>query len=199
MYGSKAENLALLKSSGINVPGFMLVRPEDIKPGWEDKVSAYCKKKDCLYAVRSSCNLEDGKDKSFAGQFDTYLNVKPEEVTDKVLKCMESVKSETVEDYLRQEGTSQDELQMNVIIQEMVDADKAGVLFTANPQGLLNESVIAVSRGLGEGVVSGSSETTTYYYNRTDGLYYYEGKEDLLSNAEIEELIGIASKVEEKL
>ncbi|MBO4608618.1 MAG: phosphoenolpyruvate synthase [Lachnospiraceae bacterium] len=199
MYGSKAENLALLKSSGINVPGFMLVRSEDIKPGWEEKVSKYCAEKSCLYAVRSSCNLEDGKEKSFAGQFDTYLNVKPEDVTGKVLECMESVKSDNVEKYMQQEKASADDLKMNVIIQEMVDADKAGVLFTANPQGLLNESVIAVSRGLGEGVVSGISDTTTYYYNRTDGLYYYEGKEDLLSNTEIEELIGIASKAEELL
>ena len=199
MYGSKAENLALLKSSGMNVPGFMLVRPEDIKPGWEEKVLKYCAGKNCLYAVRSSGNLEDGKEKSFAGQFDTYLNVRPEDVPCKVLECMESVKSDNVQKYMQQDEAPEDVLQMNVIIQEMVDADKAGVLFTANPQGLLNESVIAVSRGLGEGVVSGSSDTTTYYYNRTDRLYYYEGKEDILTNAEIEELIDIASKAEEKL
>ena len=196
MYGSKAENLARLNGSGINIPGFMVVPSEDIKPGWEEKVNSFCEKRGGLFAVRSSCNLEDGTDQSFAGQFDTYLNVKPEDVPGKVLECMGSVNSENIEKYLQQEGGSADGLRMNVIIQEMVDADKAGVLFTANPQGLLNESVIAVSKGLGEGVVSGRSDTTTYYYNRTDGSYYYEGTEDLLSDAEIGELIDIASKAE---
>ena len=94
MYGSKAENLALLKGSGINVPGFMVVPSEDIKPGWEDKVNSFCEKRGGLFAVRSSCNLEDGAGQSFAGQFDTYLNVKADEVTGKVLKCMESVDSD---------------------------------------------------------------------------------------------------------
>ncbi|MBQ3852910.1 MAG: phosphoenolpyruvate synthase [Lachnospiraceae bacterium] len=199
MYGSKAENLALLKGSGINVPGFMVVPSEDIKPGWEDKVNSFCEKRGGLFAVRSSCNLEDGAGQSFAGQFDTYLNVKADEVTGKVLKCMESVDSESVRNYLEEKKISPDDLKMNVVIQEMVDADKAGVLFTANPQGLLNESVIVVSRGLGEGVANGSADSTSYYFNRTDKLYYYEGKEDLLSNDEIEILIDIASKAEELL
>ena len=104
MYGSKAENLALLKGSGINVPGFIVVPSEDIKPGWEDKVNSFCEKRGGLFAVRSSCNLEDGAGQSFAGQFDTYLNVKADEVTGKVLKCMESVDSESVRNYLEEKN-----------------------------------------------------------------------------------------------
>ena len=56
---------------------------------------------------------------------------------------------------------------MNVIVQEMVDADISGVLFTSNPQGILNESVISVAYGLGENVVSDKGDVTNYYYNNT--------------------------------
>ena len=191
MYGSKADNLIKMKEAGINVPAFEIIEfGEEFD---EKKFETYTRN----VAVRSCCNLEDGADQSFAGQFATYLNVKPGEIAGKIAECRKSVNAESVLAYMDNRGLKPDALKMCVIVQDMVDACKAGVLFTANPQGLLNESVIACGRGLGEGVVSGSSETTTYYYHLTDKLYYYEGKEDLLSSDEIEDLIEVSSKIKE--
>ena len=198
MYGSKADNLIKLRDAGINVPAFTIISAsDDVEPS--EKLTFVSEGSASLYAVRSSCNLEDGAGSSFAGQFDTYLNVRPEDVPSKIKLCRESMYSDNVKKYMEYHHLSDEDLKMCVIVQEMADADKAGVLFTSNPQGILNESVISVARGLGEGVVSGSSETTTYYYNNTDKVYYYEGREDLLSESEIDRLIDTSVKIKEIL
>ena len=171
MYGSKADNLIKLRDAGINVPAFTIISARD-DVEFSEKLTFVSEGSASLYAVRSSCNLEDGAGSSFAGQFDTYLNVRPEEVPAKIKLCRESMYSDNVKKYMEYHHLSDEDLKMCVIVQEMADADKAGVLFTSNPQGILNESVISVARGLGEGVVSGSSETTTYYYNNTDSTLY---------------------------
>ena len=88
---------------------------------------------------------------------------------------------------------------MDVIIQEMVDSDLSGIIFTANPQGLLNESVIVVGKGLGNKIVEDRIDTTTYYYNNTDNLYYYEGKKDLLNEKQIKDLLEISNKIKDIL
>lgn len=198
MYGSKADNLIKLRDAGINIPAFTIISArDDVEPS--EKLTFVSEGSASLYAVRSSCNLEDSADSSFAGQFDTYLNVRPEDVPSKIKLCRESMYSDNVKKYMEYHHLSDEDLKMCVIIQEMADADKAGVLFTSNPQGILNESVISVARGLGEGVVSGSSETTTYYYNNTDKVYYYEGREDLLNEGEIDRLIDTSVKIKEIL
>lgn len=185
--GDFAEGLASVKR---------LLR-DCLRPEWEETAKAAAGDASGPFAVRSSCNLEDGENYSFAGQFDTYLNVPRDELSRKVLQCLESMLQESVLKYLEQSGSNMVSLRMNVLVQDMVQADRAGVLFTANPQGILNESVIAVGRGLGEGVVSGNSDVTTYYYQRTNQLYYYDGREALLSNAEVEELIALSKRLEE--
>ena len=198
MYGSKADNLIKLRDAGINVPAFEVISLDDATD-ISERLSFISSKNAKAYAVRSSCNLEDGSDQSFAGQFATYLNVRPEEVYDKVMLCRDSMYADNVKKYMEYHHLSSDDLKMCVIVQDMADADKAGVLFTSNPQGILNESVVSVARGLGEGVVSGSADATTYYYNKTDRLYYYEGEEELLSEKEIDELIDVSDQVREIL
>lgn len=198
MYGSKADNLIKLKDAGISVPPFTIIsfdENEDVS----EKLTFVSSGNAQGYAVRSSCNLEDGADSSFAGQFDTYLNVRPEDVPEKIKLCRDSMYSGNVKKYMEYHQLSDKDLKMCVIVQEMAEADKAGVLFTSNPQGILNESVISVARGLGEGVVSGTADTTTYYYNNTDKVYYYEGAEELLSEKEIDSLIAVSEKIREVL
>ncbi|MCR4597791.1 MAG: phosphoenolpyruvate synthase [Acetatifactor sp.] len=194
MYGAKADNLIKLKEAGFPVPDFTVVPHEEDA---EKFVTEFLRTHAGPFAVRSSCNLEDGEDQSFAGQFATYLSVPPENLSEKIQACRESLKQESVREYLNQNGLTAETLRMDVVLQDMVQADRAGVLFTANPQGILNESVIVVAQGLGEGVVSGRANATTYYYQRTDGLYYYEGEKDLLSAEEVEKLIALSKRVEE--
>ncbi len=189
----KAENLKVLKDNGIPIPKFKVIE-------WNNRnkkinINNYKGK----YAVRSSSNCEDGLLDSFAGQFDTYLNVTPKTIQKRVDQCFKSINNKNVIDYLNKKDLSIEDLKMDVIIQEMVKADYSGVLFTSNPQGLLNEAVIVVGKGLGNNVVEDKIDTTTYYYNLTDSIYYYEGKKDYLDSNIIEELISISNKIKDIL
>ncbi len=192
MYGSKIDNLIKLRDNGFNVPAFTVVPYEDaVKEDLQFDMPSSGK----LFSVRSSANVEDGEFQSFAGQFDTFLNVPGENVKDKIKEIISSLNSDGVKAYCEKSGTDISDIKMNIIVQDMIDSDIAGVLFTANPQGILNESVITVGRGLGEGIVSSKVDTTSYYYNLTDRICYFEGKEDLLDQDKIEELIGISNKM----
>ena len=187
----KCKNLQILKEKGFNVPDFDIIK-------WDDRnIKINTDKYKGKYAIRSSSYLEDGEEDSFAGQFDTYLNVSPNRINDKVKKCFNSINNKNVKDYLKSKKIKTDNLKMNVIIQEMVDSKYSGVLFTSNPKGLLNESVIVVGKGLGNNIVEDKILTTTYYYNTTDNIYYYDGLLDLLKKEEIEELINLSKRIKE--
>ena len=187
----KEKNLQILKENNFNVPDFDVIK-------WEDKDKEInLDKYEGLYAIRSSSNLEDGNLNSFAGQFDTYLNVKVKDINKRVKDCFNSINNSNVESYLKENNINKEDLKMDVIIQKMVNSDLSGVLFTVNPKGILNEVVITVGIGLGSGVVEDKVDTTTYYYNTTDDIYYYEGKKDLLSKDQIKELITTKNKIKE--
>lgn len=197
MYGGKADNLEIMKNAGLPVKPFAVL-PWEIREDAEETVKilkpflSNSKK----YAVRSSANLEDGADVSFAGGFDTELNVAPEDVPAAVRKCFASVSGRNVDEYMEKTGSDKSALRMNVIVQEMVGSEISGIIFTANPLGLISESVITVGRGLGDLVVENKTDTTTYYYNLTDKNYYFEG-EELLTSSKIDELIALSMKVKE--
>ena len=187
----KANNLIKLKENGFNVPKFDIIKWEDRNK--EIDITKYKGK----YAIRSSCNLEDNIENSFAGQFDTYLNIKDKDINKKVQDCFNSINNKNIIDYLNKKNINISNIKMDVIIQEMVESDYSGVLFTSNPNGLINESVIVVGKGLGNNIVEDKIDTTTYYYNITDNVYYYEGKKDYLNKESIEELINISNKLKE--
>ena len=88
---------------------------------------------------------------------------------------------------------------MDVIVQEMVDAELSGVIFTSNPQGILNEMTITVGEGLGEGIVSDKVDTVTYYYNVSDKKYYLDGEKDILSLEMLEKIVNTAEKIKDTL
>ena len=189
----KKDNLILLKAKGFNVPRFDIIE-------WNDRnTDIDIKKYKGKYAIRSSSYLEDGEKNSFAGQFDTYLNVSPKDINKKVKQCFNSVNNKNVLDYLRKNKIDKTNLKMDVIIQEMVNSNLSGIIFTANPQGLLNETVIVVGKGLGNKIVEDRIDTTTYYYNNTDNIYYYDGKKDLLSKKQIDELLILSNRIKELL
>lgn len=193
MLGSKIENLKILKEHNINVPDFFVITNDS----YQKKEKYLNNLQTKLYAVRSSCSLEDGTTNSFAGQFDTYLNVKEKDLDKYIKKCFDSINNQNVKDYIKNNNIKE-EIQMNCIVQKMINSRVSGVLFTANPQGILNETVIVTSLGLGENVVQDKGETTSYYYNNTDKIYYYEGK-DILTKEEIEKLIEESNKIKEIL
>ena len=110
-------------------------------------------------AVRSSATVEDSRDASFAGQYDTFLNVVgAEALLDKVRACWAGLWSERALAYLREQGLSPFQADMGVVVQRLGRAQAAGVLFTLNPlTGREEEMVVEAAWGLGEVVVSGLS------------------------------------------
>jgi phosphohistidine swiveling domain-containing protein len=108
-------------------------------------------------AVRSSATAEDLPQAAFAGQHETFLGVTGESaLLDAVRRCWASLWSDRAVSYREQHGLSQVSVKLAVIVQRMVAADIAGVLFTANPiTGARNETIIEASAGLGEALVGG--------------------------------------------
>ncbi|GAA3805665.1 hypothetical protein GCM10022226_27160 [Sphaerisporangium flaviroseum] len=108
-------------------------------------------------AVRSSATAEDLPGAAFAGQQDTYLNVIGEDaLLDAVRHCWGSLWTDRAIAYRRRRGVDSGEVRIAVVVQSMVQAETAGVMFTANPvTGDRGETVIDASSGLGEAVVSG--------------------------------------------
>ncbi|MGW0807401.1 PEP/pyruvate-binding domain-containing protein [Nonomuraea sp. NPDC002799] len=111
---------------------------------------------DLPVAVRSSATAEDLPDMSFAGQQDTYLNIRGEALLDAVRRCWASLWNPRAIAYRDHNGVPHDDVALAVVVQELVDADAAGVMFTADPvTGARDEIVVNASWGLGEAVVGG--------------------------------------------
>ncbi len=186
---SKARNLRILRKNGINVPPFVVVK--------EGEAVNLDFSKAERFAVRSSCSAEDGIDAAFAGQFETLLNVKRSDVSSAVERVRESFSSESARQYAREKNVDISTENSEVIVQEMIDADYSGVVFSANPLGLLNEIVITVGYGLGDYVVADKIRTTSYYYNRDDKQYFYSRDKDTptLSAEMLSQLVENALKI----
>lgn len=108
------------------------------------------------YAVRSSATAEDLATASFAGQHDTHLGVTADAIVDRVRGCMASLFTDRAVAYRARNGISHTEVEMAVVVQEMVDADAAGVLFTADPEtGKRTVATVDATHGLGDTVVAG--------------------------------------------
>src|SRR5215207_9532238 len=112
-------------------------------------------------AVRSSATAEDLAGASFAGQQETYLNVRGEVALMEAIKgCWASLWTARTMAYRARQGIAPETVSLAVVVQRMVEAEAAGVMFTANPaNGHQNEVVISAAWGLGESVVSGSVTT----------------------------------------
>ncbi|WP_436759227.1 PEP/pyruvate-binding domain-containing protein [Streptosporangium sp. V21-05] len=124
----------------------------------DDIASAVRDSADGPVAVRSSATAEDLPHASFAGQQDTHLNViGADAVLDAVRRCWASLWTDRAVAYRAANGIGHDTVRLAVVVQEMVQSEVAGVMFTANPvTGRRREAVIDASPGLGEAVVSGA-------------------------------------------
>jgi pyruvate,water dikinase len=126
---------------------------------------------DAPVAVRSSATAEDLPEASFAGQLDTYLNVVgTDALTDAVRRCWASLWTDRAVAYRADHGVDQRSVGIAVVVQKMVDAQVAGVMFTANPlTGRRKETVIDAAPGLGEALVSGAVNPDHYRVDAATG------------------------------
>jgi len=182
MVGGKAINLAHLINAAFPVPdGFVVTTTafrhahrsaEAIPPDVADAIkAAYRNIGSPTVAVRSSATAEDLDDASMAGQYETYLDLQGDQnVLDAVVKCWGSINSERVCAYLKKHDIPHEHVAMAVVVQELVPAEKAGVLFTANPRtGSKHELLVEANWGLGETVVSGMVQPDMLVLDRATG------------------------------
>lgn len=195
--GTKAENLFIMQENDINVPDLFCTDISCAKEASDHALKEFSETS--LFSVRSSSSAEDSENASFAGQFRTYLNVRRRDIEEYIKKTAQPMETKGFKEYCQKNGISTEDIQISVIVQKMISADISGVIFTANPQGLLNEMVIAVGNGTGDNVVENKTDTTTYYYNTTDRQYYYEkkGNSPLLDNILLEEIISVSERIRE--
>ena len=195
--GAKAGNLFRLRESGFNVPPFFCVLGEE-KCDLERYALDFFGEEG-LVSVRSSASAEDGAEVSFAGQFHTELGLCLSEIPSAVERVCAVPKSEGFIEYCKANGIAPERITVCAIVQKMISADISGVIFTINPQGILNETVVVIGRGTGDNVVEDRAPTSTYYYNTTDGLYYSEQTDNSpeISEAVLKELVESSAQIKE--
>jgi pyruvate,water dikinase len=168
--GSKAANLARLLAAGFPVPAGLAI-PADAFTHWQELQAALPAAADALsgerLAVRSSATAEDLAGASYAGLYESFLDVERNQLADAVRRCWQSASSQRVAAYKADhqqhqqpagQGLPPGPEGMAVLVQRMVHPHAAGVAFTANPvSGARDEVVITAVRGLGERLVAGQA------------------------------------------
>ncbi|WAS96614.1 PEP/pyruvate-binding domain-containing protein [Nannocystis punicea] len=178
--GGKAANLARLAARCPVPPGFVLTAaaharspgdslPDDLARAVADAYAALgtrCGAADPAVAVRSSAVDEDGASASFAGIFASYLNVRGlDAVLAAIVRCWSSAADPRVLAYRRERGG--DSVGLGVLVQALVAADAAAVVFSVNPTSrAADELVINANWGLGESIVGGLATPDTWILRR---------------------------------
>ncbi len=118
-------------------------------------------------AVRSSATTEDLADASFAGQQETFLNVKGKtELLTNIKKCFASLFTSRAAYYRHKKGFEHTKASLAVVVQKMVDSDKSGVIFSKDPTNKSDSIIIEAVFGLGEGIVSGRITPDKYLVSK---------------------------------
>ena len=221
VYGGKANSLLRLIKEGFPVPKFIVlssyffksfINYNNIKTNNFDEL---CKEIDNgnfsndmiielfkywdihkfeKVSVRSSAANEDGNEKSFAGQYATFLNITKNELLVAIKNCWKSLYKKNVYDY---QGKSEFSYEMNVIIQEMVDADYAGVaISTDNMLSTRYYSYVETCKGTGEKLVSGEMTPTKYFLRKSNNSVDYIVGEKYPIEKELHKLSILINKIE---
>lgn len=170
--GGKAYNCARLKQAGFPVPDGLVVPSTMEESEIVARLSGHPWLKslppDARFAVRSSGLAEDSATDSFAGIFETDLNVSQAKLTAAVLKIRRSADSEQARAYRAARDLQKDEGRCGVLVQRMVPAVRSGVAFTINPVTGADELVVESVDGLGDALVSGQVNPDEQVMAKTD-------------------------------
>jgi pyruvate,water dikinase len=150
------------------------------------------------YAVRSSATAEDLPSASFAGQQDSYLNVVgPDAILEHISRCWASLFTERAVTYRLRNGFDHRAVHMAVVVQQMVCADAAGVLFTADPV-TSNRNVASVEAvfGLGENLVSGRVNADLYKVRDGDVVVREIAERPVLTDPQVVRLAQLGRRIE---
>ena len=167
--GGKGYQLSLINKI-CSVPEFFVISFDNFNEindyGVQNRILEYYDKMNFdLVSVRSSATLEDGSDSSFAGMFETKLNINKENLIEAVKEVVLSATSDRVKEYCKRNNLNYTNLKMRVVIQKMVDSRISGVCFTRTADNL-NSILIEACFGLGEALVSGTITPDTFQISR---------------------------------
>ncbi|HTL13316.1 MAG TPA: PEP/pyruvate-binding domain-containing protein, partial [Bdellovibrionota bacterium] len=177
LVGGKGRQLLLLRSWGLNVPPFGVVTTEAYR-GWKrtgqlpgglvERIHESMRSWGAVrVAVRSSMTAEDGAKSSYAGVMETFLEVEPGSVAERIVDCFRSLDSDRARAYHEaRSGSDQEPLEAAVVVQAMVAAESAGVAFSRAPTGNSAFVYVEGAPGLGEAVVSGRTEVDGFWWDR---------------------------------
>lgn len=189
--GGKAYQLMQLREQGFRTPAFVVLetgfhqafqQTQKLDRGAVRAAQTWMQSQPSThFAVRSSAAGEDGFEHSFAGIFETRLNVTAQDLEENLAAVLRSSQHAVEKNY-----TAKAPL-MAIIIQEMLEPRFAGVAFSRNPQGDSSLLRIEACDGLGTGVVDGSSEVTSYQLTREGQRLETEGAERL-GSTDLQEL-----------
>ncbi|MCD9149677.1 PEP/pyruvate-binding domain-containing protein [Pseudophaeobacter flagellatus] len=205
--GNKALRLSLLKNAGLPVPGGVVLRHEAIaayqrmnrsqKDAFAEEIWHLAGTKLC--AVRSSASNEDGADQSFAGVYESELDVTAQTMRRALDRVIASFSSDRAASY---DQATNGENAANILVQQMVQADYAGVLFTQDPTAP-GMTMVEWVRGCGDDLVSGRVTPVSLRFGRCTGLAAVPDQDDTLDLApllalgqEIERIFGCPQDVE---
>lgn len=195
--GTKAINLRRLKDRGLLVPDShvctwlafneFLQKKSRLKEELGSELSLILNPEQ-FYAIRSSANIEDGIDFSFAGQFQSHLM---QQGLDQVLQAIWSIwrqaQSPQVQAYLERIIQQKESLKMAVIVQDMINARVSGVAFSRNPVTLLDEVVIEAVPGLGDSLVQDG--VTPMRWIDKWGSWTHHSESEMIDEALIREVV----------
>jgi len=216
---SKASNLHRLRDNGFRVPPFVLIPAhvfDDFRSGLSGDINAENMIRAPLpeplakqileiihqlpitdLAIRSSMADEDSARHSFAGQLDSFLNIRGSDAVLAAVKaCWASAYGERARAYRKENNLPDDKITLEVIAQVMVPAEVSGVIFTADPVARdPRVMMISAVEGLGEALVQGQVAGETYRVNRERGEV--EGDGEIIEREPIAELVSISKKIED--
>lgn len=207
LVGGKGSHLQKLISWGAPVPPFFVIttdafrlyqKEKKIPDELETKFKSFLGKHPKI-ALRSSMISEDNIDSSFAGMFETLLDVHIGNWKESLIHIFESVNAPRVTEYIQKKNIKVD-LQMAVVAQELIEVEKSGVLFSRSPVSPTAAVAIDAAFGMGEGVVSGHTDVDNYQLTRMKELIdtRINNKEQVLSETEMHELVDLAIRLEKE-
>jgi pyruvate,water dikinase len=201
--GNKALNLRRLSQLGLRIPKSFVIPWEAYQRYLEDDVGLVAELQQALersletdktYAVRSSANIEDSLDLSFAGQFKSVLNQRGvESVLQAIWSVWATARSERVASYLEQHGIDNQDLCMGVIVQEMIPSVYAGVALSRNPVTGADEVIVEAVKGIGEALVQ-TGVTPLRWINKWDNWLVLP-PDEAMPPAVIEEIVAETRRI----